>query len=113
MLTFDDKGGWGGQKSPKTCLRNTWMFPTIKQQILNLQILIFFSLNSAQNEFYLRIKINKKNADITFYFFIEMALFQNNSGFKNSDLVVLSDERHSYERALKIRTERSIWLKFS
>ena len=27
MLTFDDKGGWGGQKIPKTCLRNTWMFP--------------------------------------------------------------------------------------
>ena len=27
MLTFDDKGGWGGQKNSKTCLRNTWMFP--------------------------------------------------------------------------------------
>ena len=26
MLTFDDKGG-GGQKNPKTCLRDTWMFP--------------------------------------------------------------------------------------
>ena len=29
MLTFDDKGGGGrgGRKNPKTCLRNTWMFP--------------------------------------------------------------------------------------
>ena len=27
MLTFDDKGG--GQKTPKTCLRNTWMFPQL------------------------------------------------------------------------------------
>jgi hypothetical protein len=27
MLTFDDKGGWGGLKTPKTRLRNTWMFP--------------------------------------------------------------------------------------
>ena len=27
MLTFDDKGGRGGPKKPKTCLRNTWMFP--------------------------------------------------------------------------------------
>jgi hypothetical protein len=33
MLTFDDKGGWGGQKNPKTCLRNTWMFPYL---LLNL-----------------------------------------------------------------------------
>ena len=30
MLTFDDKGGWGGPKNPKTCLRNTWMFPKSK-----------------------------------------------------------------------------------
>ena len=29
MLTFDDKGGWGGQKTPKTCLRNTWII-TVK-----------------------------------------------------------------------------------
>ena len=29
MLTFDDKRGWGGQKNPKTCLHNTWMFPKV------------------------------------------------------------------------------------
>ena len=32
MLTFDNKGGWGGQKNPKTCLRNTWMFPCQKNK---------------------------------------------------------------------------------
>ena len=39
MLTFDDKGGWGGQKNPKTCLRNTWMFPKQKVPVMNYSML--------------------------------------------------------------------------
>ena len=34
MLTFDDKGGGGVKKNPKTCLRNTWMFPSKKEKFL-------------------------------------------------------------------------------
>ena len=40
MVTFDDKGGWGGQKNPKTCLRNTWMFPK-GQEISEYFLLVF------------------------------------------------------------------------
>ena len=32
MLTFDDKGGEGGQKTPKTWLRNIWMVPKVNQE---------------------------------------------------------------------------------
>ena len=38
------RGEGGGSKIPKNCLRNTWMFPKIKQTLHHLQPLQPFSL---------------------------------------------------------------------
>ena len=53
MLSFDDKGGVGGQKNPKTCLLNTWMFP-------NMLMFLLFRL-------YL-----KKKVELHFLFFLSV-----------------------------------------